>query len=1271
MATPVNWLSTNQVNTGAAATGTQTRPQIIGLSNGNILVAYEDTGGGTIGSGPDADIIGVIYDAEGNVVRSAFQINDAWQVDDERDFEVAPSSDGGFFMVYMDDNGPESAVRLERFDANGDQTDTLTIASETGTGDFSNPQIVVNNNTVGAPGSEGNRLYVTWEEDDGAGDIDVRGAYVLEDLTLAAGSPFDAAQNSTDQDRDHDSAILTFGELVTVYEEQDGTLTSLEIRILDVNGNTQHSNLFTLPDTAGPGANPQIASLANGNFVVVWNEGNDIFGQIFNNSAGAVGGQFNVATGADNQNEATIVALPDGGFVVAWDDDTDDRFEASAFNADGTTDGFQFTIANLNGTAPDLGVTGDGRILFTGSAGEIQYAIWDPREGTIDSLDYATVPLNFVNASVVTGRQTGTTIQGDGGPDTLLGQGGDDSILGDGGNDSILGRGGDDTIRGGFARDTIEGGTGADSLFGDGGNDLIDGGAANDRLFGGSGDDTLIGGGGDDTLDGGGDSDTVDYSADGPLPPPLISIVSSWDINLTTGTAVFGNTFSPTIQTDTLTSIENVIGSQWGDVITNNGSSNLLQGQGGNDRFVMVTNGGTDTFEGGTGTDTLEADITWIDTVLFDMLAGESLVGGSVLDEFSGIENLILGGGADVIGDGEDNRITVRDTGSNDNNDIDGGGGNDTIDAGIGDDSVTGGSGDDLIIDRLDGGNSTLSGGSGSDDALDLSGSAQGFVLDASGVLTAGATTLNVSSFDILDATDQADDIYEISDIDIINAGGGNDTVRGRAQSADVFDGEGGIDTYIDTGTIARDIDLDAGTVNGLNNLIDFENVIGSTNDDTIMGTDADGNDLQGGDGNDFIGGRGGADTLDGGDGADTLEGSTGDDSLLGGAGADVLQGFGDNDTLNGGADDDRLDGGGGDDVLRGSTGSDTLIGNDGSDTLSAQGGADTLRGGTGIDEVFGGGGDDLMFGGGNTDTLLGGGGADTIIGEDGADSIEGENGADSITGGAGEDTIRGGANNDTIEGGSFNDLIFGGDGSDSLSGDANEDTISGGIGNDTLSGGGGADSLIGGGWSDTLTGEQGNDTLRGGLGFDELDGGSGNDFLLGGADDDMLIGGTGGDTLNGQNNADTLDGGDGADSLIGGNGADSILGGDNNDTISGGDNNDTIFGDNGSDEIFGGNGSDLIYGNQGNDTIIGGAGNDRIFGGIGADEFVYAAGFGDDSIEGFTPGFDTVVMQGFTQGDLTLNTSGGTTTVDVSGQPDSIEFVGVVLTDFSDFTFV
>jgi Ca2+-binding RTX toxin-like protein len=71
----------------------------------------------------------------------------------------------------------------------------------------------------------------------------------------------------------------------------------------------------------------------------------------------------------------------------------------------------------------------------------------------------------------------------------------------------------DDVLKGTPADDDIHGGAGDDQITGDGGNDLLDGGPGDDYLQGSTGNDTLLGGDGHDILLGYGGKDTLDGGA--------------------------------------------------------------------------------------------------------------------------------------------------------------------------------------------------------------------------------------------------------------------------------------------------------------------------------------------------------------------------------------------------------------------------------------------------------------------------------------------------------------------------------------------------------------------------------------------------------------------------------------------------------------------------------------------------------------------------------------------------------------------------------------
>lgn len=152
----------------------------------------------------------------------------------------------------------------------------------------------------------------------------------------------------------------------------------------------------------------------------------------------------------------------------------------------------------------------------------------------------------------------------------------------------------------------VHGGTGNDTLtayqmYGEAGDDILngvtigsvgsvlDGGAGNDVLKGAGNDtvknsgvdDMLIPGQGDDTVDGGGGNDTLSYEKRvGPV---------TVDLSSTSGSA------GVTGEHDTISGVENVVGTSSADTLTGNDTANAIDGHGGADR--IDARGGNDKIE--------------------------------------------------------------------------------------------------------------------------------------------------------------------------------------------------------------------------------------------------------------------------------------------------------------------------------------------------------------------------------------------------------------------------------------------------------------------------------------------------------------------------------------------------------------------------------------------------------------------------------------------------------------------------------------------------
>jgi Ca2+-binding RTX toxin-like protein len=367
-------------------------------------------------------------------------------------------------------------------------------------------------------------------------------------------------------------------------------------------------------------------------------------------------------------------------------------------------------------------------------------------------------------------------------------------------------------------------------------------------------------------------------------------------------------------------------------------------------------------------------------------------------------------------------------------------------------------------------------------------------------------------------------------------------------------------------------------------------------------------------------------------DGNDNLNGGNGDDFIVGGTGNDNIDGGRDNDFLIGGTFQEYLlftgefDG-----LFQGINFSGTDFGDAGIAFLyrgalfesglrlvnaTVQDGRDILSGGSGDDIIYGLGGDDNLSGGSGNDEMYGGSGDDLLSGSTGNDFLDGGSGDDDILGGGGLDIIAGGYGNDLISSSSGDDVIFGGRYDDGLLADiianldvdattleffqniflfennaavanflreTDNDEIVAGSGNDLVYAGDGDDSIVGG---------SGNDTLYGEAGFDEILAGDGNDVVFGGSDDDVIEGGTGTDQLFGEAGDDTIDGGSGTDRILGGAGLDILTGGAGNDRYASG-----AFG------IFGEAGDDYLSGTS---AAAAGANEiDEVTGGAGFDTFV------------------------------------------------------------------
>jgi Ca2+-binding RTX toxin-like protein len=408
----------------------------------------------------------------------------------------------------------------------------------------------------------------------------------------------------------------------------------------------------------------------------------------------------------------------------------------------------------------------------------------------------------------------------------------------------------------------------------------------------------------------------------------------------------------------------------------------------------------------------------------------------------------------------------------------------------------------------------------------------------------------------------------------------------------------------------------------------------------------------------------------------DVIEGTSGDDYRLGTSGADLMAGLGGNDLVFGR---------GGNDVVHGDEGNDVVWGEDGDDLLYGDSGDDLMRGGAGIDRFDGGAdtgafndfsgyGDRVSFaepkatqgvvadlrtgiisndGFGNVEEMVNveSLGSDTPY----ADILYGNDSVNVVWAGLG-DSIYGFGGDDVLQMSSATAVADGGDGVDTLQLDSHysgyrPDTDGDGFAEEappmttgyvvnlaagTVRDGYGNVGTVTG--IENITGSQLADDLRGDSGNNVIRGGNGNDILrLQDGGDDTVFGGAGGDTIfmiGSLTGADFVNGGEGTDTLVlqGPYGAltlsDKVQQIENVSILGG---NNIVFGEpgtnrydyvltttdvnfaagvqarinaaallEGEDFTFDGsaetNAHFVVYGGKGKDTLLGGLGNDIFF---------------------------------------------------------------------------
>ncbi len=809
-------------------------------------------------------------------------------------------------------------------------------------------------------------------------------------------------------------------------------------------------------------------------------------------------------------------------------------------NINGTGNGLNNTLIGntgnntLNGGAgADTMIGGAGNDTYTvDNGGDIVIELTDEGEDTVRSYNSYTLGNHIEHLTLIgsaanlvgIGNSLDNSLVGSTGVNTLIGGAGNDMYVVDNVNDIVIEEVGEgiDTVRSSVSY-TLSANienlilTGISNLAGTGNvlDNTITGNTGINTLDGGEGADILIGGDGSDRY-------IVDNVGD--------VIVEAYNEGMDTVLSSISYTLSANVEYLTLTGTANIngYGNEINNIVRGNAGNNTLMGYAGNDTLDGEL--GADTMIGGEGGDTYIVDDIG-DTVIEDGSSGTDTVEASISYTLvDNIERLFLTGTANINATG--NALNNSIVGNSGNNTLIGGGGNDRMEGGAGNDLYYVDSEGDVVIETSGGGTDHVI----SSISYVLGSYVENLTLTGTGDFTGGGNNLhntiigNIGN-NILGGGGGGGS-------DTLIGGLGNDTYSVDHANDVIIELEGeGIDSVISSvswalGEHFEHLQLENSALYG----------IGNNHDNTLRGNNSS---------NTLIG-YGGNDYLDGGSaGVDTLIGGTGDDHYVVSHSYDVVieeedEGI---DTIQtsvhwtlGAAFENLVAGGGTGLTLIGNNANNIIIGSTGNNYIDGGAGADTMSGGVGNDTYFVDNVGDVVIeqspaGSGTDDTVISS--VSYTLSENiefltltGTDDLNGtgNSGQNTITGNSGNNTLDGGANYDRMIGGAGDDVYIVDDLGDVVIeyDDAGVDlvmssvtyTISGGVENLTLTG---TDNINGSGNSlaNIIIGNNGNNLLSGLGGDDILFGGAGDDSLNGGLGNDTLHGGAGTDTLTGSSNAD------------------------------------------------------------------------------------------------------------------------------------------------------
>ncbi len=413
-----------EILANSAVAGDQVTPTISRLSDGNFVVVWADAG--------TLQIKAQILSASGQTVGRELSISSVGGATNSE--PVVTGLDGGGFVVAWNRTSGTQVQTVNGVDIPFPAEAEVYARQFDNSGIAAGVETRVNVDTTGlqmAPGITsltGGGYFISFLSLNGYDPFGTIDGSLTGTIYNSAGAspsgPFLVNNLSYGLGMQSQSAGFADGRFVVVWDGidlagQDRSGTGISMQLFNADG-TKIGGAVTVNQTStNVQISPRVTVLEDGNFVVVWNDWLssqnasqkfDIRGQVFTYDGARLGNEFAVAADLGVQQDPSIVALGQSGFMVTWTDESG-LVGSVALGPRDPSASVKAQYFELDYQYDDLGMIVDGNPVRSGVFQINQLISGTQNDVAVERLDDKTLAFTWTDASGQNGDPSGTSIR--------------------------------------------------------------------------------------------------------------------------------------------------------------------------------------------------------------------------------------------------------------------------------------------------------------------------------------------------------------------------------------------------------------------------------------------------------------------------------------------------------------------------------------------------------------------------------------------------------------------------------------------------------------------------------------------------------------------------------------------------------------------------------------------------------------------------------------------------------------------------------------------